>query len=110
MSSARGKSARLGAGESAITDVIDEKDGHVLVEYPRRMIVWLTISGVAAFVVVGLFGYYGGDLMLLDGLFSRPWPLFLFFCALIFILQGSVLRMPALAGHRQSAFLATGVS
>lgn len=107
----------------AITDVFDEEKKRVLVVYPPRAIRWLTLSGVAAFIITGLFGYARGTqtlfdqkslwdavLFILDRVFSKPWPLFLFFCALIFILVGSVLRDPALERYRRSAYIATFVS
>src|SRR5260370_965323 len=107
----------------AITDVFDEEKKRVLVVYPPRAIRWLTLSGVAAFIITGLFGYARGTqtlfdqkslwdavIFILDRVFSKPWPLFLFFCALIFTLVWSVLRDPALARYRRSAYIATSVS
>jgi hypothetical protein len=69
--------------------------------------------GLIAFGVVGYFGYDPStriDTNLVEWVFLKPWPLYLWFGWLIVILQLSVLRHSSLARQRRSAFLATGIS
>jgi len=110
--------------EPILTDIVDEASGRLLVSYPRGLIVTLTALGVLAFVVTGLLGYDRPDsarfpaqmtlpealLFVLDSVFAKPWLLYVFFCALIFTLQGSVLRKSELIRSRRAAFTATAVS
>lgn len=97
----------------ATTDVFDPVRRTFLVKYPIGLVVGLALSGVAAFLLVGFFGYKPPDPAephLTYELFKAPWPLFLWFCALIMTLQVSILRNRALRGRMVAALAATLIS
>src|SRR5262249_15373352 len=80
-----------------ITDLYDEKVHTFLVQYPIPLVIGLGLSGVAAFMITGFLGYqdhFEPDVT--QFLFVKPWPLYLWFCALIVTLQVSILRHPRL--------------
>lgn len=81
----------------AITDVYDPDRRSMLVRYPIWFLILLVGTGFLALLLVGFFGYFDS----LEGdatfkAFFTPWPLYLWFCALIVMLQYSVLRHPSL--------------
>ena len=69
-----------------VTDVYCEHKHTLLVTYPIPLVVGLILGGLVAFMLVGFFGYSK------VGLFTKPWPLFLWLCALMLTLQISILR------------------
>jgi hypothetical protein len=94
------------ASRLAITDLYDEKRRALVVRYPAWLIVVLGLSGVAAFMLAGFLGFRDIEAGLASSpyfeplwsrnLFHQPWPLYLWFCALIMTLEASILRHPAL--------------
>jgi hypothetical protein len=109
----------LRPSKHAITDIFDEQKRVVLVKYSTRLIFGLTAFGILAFVITGLVGYpptgqsgIPGWLRFFDGVvfLRKPAFLFAFFCALIFVLQASVLREDALRRYRRPVYMATTVS
>jgi hypothetical protein len=83
----------------AITDIYCEKKNSFLVEYPTVLVVGLTLAGVIAFMLVGFLGYSTTDRATYTppysdpwSLFNQPWPLYLWFVALLITLQVSILR------------------
>src|SRR5262249_27014805 len=55
------------------------------------------LSGVAAFMITGFLGYQDHlEPDITHFFFVKPWPLYLWFCALIMTLQVSILRHPKL--------------
>ncbi len=78
----------------AITDLYDRQRGAFLVRYPLWLVLGLGISGVIAFAMVGFLGY-PGDLQI----FTKPWELYLWFCALMITLLVSIFRNRALRGQ-----------
>jgi hypothetical protein len=93
----------------AITDLYNEERRTVLVRYPPGLLVALGLAGVLAFALTGFFGYKGDPPLLLKA-FSQAWALFLWFCALIIVLQVSIFRHPTLRRQRNATLIATGVS
>ena len=84
----------------SITDIVDER-GKLLVHYPTWFVVMLAATGVIAFLLVGLFGYRDGlESAVTAEIFRQPWPLFLWFCALLITLQVSVFRSPLVRQQR----------
>ena len=89
----RGVFTKAESGQHAITDVYDEQRRFFLVHYPVWLVTAFALFGVAAFGLTGFVGYRDHAEPALTGLiFHRPWPLFLWFCALIIGLEVSVLR------------------
>jgi hypothetical protein len=94
------------ASRLAITDLYDENRRALVVRYPAWLIVVLGLSGVAAFMLAGFLGFRDIEAGLASSpyfeplwsrnLFHQPWPLYLWFCALIMTLEASILRHPAL--------------
>ena len=84
-----------GYDKHAITDVYDPKKRRILVRFPHGLLVMLGFTGVVAFGLMGYLGY-GDDKSLLGQAFHKPWPLFLWFSALVFTLEVAVLRHPRL--------------
>jgi len=76
----------LGSSGHAITDLYDEQRRTFLVQYPIWLITLLGLAGVAAFAVTGFLGYSNSSPV------RQPWPLFLWFCALLLTLQVSIFR------------------
>lgn len=93
----------------ALTDLYDERRRTVLVHYPVGLVVALGLTGVFAFGVTGFLDYRG-DAPLTREIFHQPWMLFLWFCALIVVLQCSILRHPTLRRQRDITLTATGIS
>lgn len=93
----------------AITDLYNDERRTVLVRYPPGLLVALGLAGVLAFALTGFFGYRGDPPLLLKA-FSQAWALFLWFCALIIVLQISIFRHPTLRRQRNATLIATGVS
>jgi hypothetical protein len=93
----------------AITDVYDEHRRTFLVQYPIWVVVALGLAGVAAFAIVGFFGYFD-DPPFQQTVFHQPWPLFLWFCALIMALEISILRNPKLRIELVAALVVTLIS
>ena len=81
-------------GSHAITDLYDTQRGTILAPFPLWLVLGLGISGVIAFAMVGFLGY-PGDL----AVFSKPWELYLWFCALMITLLVSIFRNRALRGQ-----------
>ncbi len=84
-----------GYDKHAITDVYDPKKRRILVRFPHGLLLILGFTGVLAFGLMGYLGY-GDDASLLGKAFHKPWPLFLWFSALVFTLEVAVLRHPRL--------------
>ncbi len=84
----------------AITDLYDVQRGTFLIHYPVVLIVLLCLFGVVAFSLSGFFGTTGWPNpvtpVALDPAFAQPWPLYLWFCALMITLLASILRDSAL--------------
>ncbi len=95
----------------AYTDLYDEIRHNFLIQYPPVLVIGLGIAGVVAFMLVGFLGYRDS----LEGgftkaVFHQPWPLYLWFCALIIALQASVLRHRTLRRQLVMALTATVIS
>jgi len=81
----------------AITDLYDEQKREFLVQYPTVLIVALGLAGVVAFMLVGFLGYRDrAEPAFTQTVFHQPWPLYLYFCALVMALQISIFRHPLL--------------
>lgn len=76
---------RTGSG-AAITDLYNPDTGQLLLQYPVWFLLTLGLVGVGAFALTGFLGYGA------DSAFSKPWILFLWFCALLITLQVSIFR------------------
>ena len=104
-------------GPQAITDLYDEKRRTFLVQYPVWLVVALALTGVVAFMVSGFLGFRdlagqqaGSPLFEFDftrKVFHQPWPLYLWFCALIMALQISILRNPRLRRQLTATLIVT---
>lgn len=101
----------------AISDVFCVHRRRFLVEYPQTLIIGLSAGAFIAFLLVGYLGYN----RLLDcgrgvgdcwqhTVFFNPWPLYLWFCALMITLQISILRNPRLRPQLVATLLVTLVS
>jgi hypothetical protein len=93
----------------AITDLYDEQRNTFLIQYPPTLIVTLGLTGVAAFALTGLLGYYRATDWY-EKAFFHPWPLFFWFCALMITLQMSIFRHPSLKFPRYQTLAATLIS
>jgi hypothetical protein len=81
----------------AYTDLYDEQRHAFRVQYPIPLVVALGLTGIAAFMITGFLGYKDPlEPSVTHALFGKPWPLYLWFCALILTLQISILRHPSL--------------
>lgn len=84
----------------AITDLYDVERGTFMIHYPVLLIVLLSLFGVLAFSLTGFFGTAGWPSKVtpgaLDPAFAQPWPLYLWFGALMITLLASILRDGAL--------------
>ena len=77
----------------AITDLYDERRRRFLVQYPIPLVIALGLSGLLAFMITGFYGYRDSlEPDVTRFLFGKPWPIYLWFCALIITLQISILR------------------
>ncbi|HEX6797853.1 MAG TPA: hypothetical protein VF116_09105 [Ktedonobacterales bacterium] len=107
----RPKPGDKSASHYAYTDLYDEIRHNFLIQYPPALVIGLGIAGVVAFMLVGFLGYRDP----LEGsftytVFHQPWPLYLWFCALIIALQASVLRHRTLRRQMVMALTATIIS
>src|SRR5215469_16722152 len=92
----------------AITDVYDEEKHTFLVRYPVWLIVGLCLAGVVVFMLTGFLGFRDSAEPVLTGrIFHEPWSLYLWFCALILVLQISILRHPSLRRQLAATLTAT---
>jgi len=92
----------------AITDLYDEERRSFLVRYPVWLIVALALAGVVAFMAAGFLGYRDtAEPALTAKLFHQPWPIYLWFCALIMTLQISILRHPSLRRQMVATLIVT---
>lgn len=91
------------------TDVYDAQDRRVLVRFPTSLVTILAVTGVIAFALIGYLGY-NSDSSLVKELFGKPWPVFLWFSALVFTLEIAVLRHPRLRRYLIEAMLVTLIS
>lgn len=78
------------SGVHAVTDLYDTERGFFVIRYPLGLVLGLGISGVVAFAMAGFLGYSH------TSVFAKPWPLYLWFCALIITLLVSIFRHPSL--------------
>ena len=100
--------AKPGVGRS-ITDVYDPQDRRVLVRFPHLLVIILSLTGVLAFGLMGYLGYLE-DQSPVGSFFHKPWPLFLWFSALVFTLEIAVLRHPRLRRQLIEALVVTIIS
>jgi hypothetical protein len=100
----------------AISDVFCEKRRRFLVSYPTPLIIMLAGAGLLAFIFVGYLGYntrldcggHGSCWTLTT--FRQPWPLYVWFSALMVVLQVSILRHPRLRAQLVATLVVTLVS
>jgi hypothetical protein len=107
----RPKPGDKSASHYAYTDLYDEVRRNFLIQYPPLLVIGLSIAGVLAFTLVGFLGYRDpleGNFT--SAVFHQPWPLYLWFCALIIALQGSVLRHRTLRRQLVMALTTTIIS
>ncbi len=95
-----------GYDKHAITDVYDPQKRRILVRFPHLLLITLGFTGVLAFALMGYLGY-GDDVTALGHAFHKPWPLFLWFSALVFTLEIAVLRHPRLRRLLTEALVVT---
>jgi hypothetical protein len=113
----RAKFSGLDSPTEAITDLYDEKRRTFLVQYPVWVVVALGLTGVLAFMLTGFLGFHDKSATtagspysepgFIHTLFLQPWPLYLWFCALIYVLQISILRNPKLRRQLVETLLVT---
>lgn len=77
----------------AVTDVYDPISRKLLIQYPVWLIVTLSVFGAVAFALVGFFDYTK-DPPLYSAAAHDGWPLFLWFCLLLLLLEVTILRDP----------------
>ncbi len=101
----------------AITDVYDEQKRTFLVQYPVPLVVALALGGLISFALAGFLGFrvpndptVSFQPIGLDTFFKEPWPLFLWFCALIMTLEISILRNRKVRGEMVAALVVTVIS
>jgi hypothetical protein len=101
----------------AISDVFCEKRRRFLVEYPQSLIIGISAAGLVAFLLVGYLGYNpvldcgrGVASCWQYTVFKNPWPLYVWFCGLMVVLQVSILRNPRLRPQLVATLLVTLVS
>lgn len=80
----------LASSRHAITDLYDEQRRTFLIQYPVWLITALALGGVVVFAITGFLGYSQNSPV------HQPWPLFLWFCAVLVTLQISILRHQSL--------------
>lgn len=80
----------LAGSRHAITDLYDEQQRTFLIQYPVWLITALALGGVVVFGMTGFLGYSANSPV------HQPWPLFLWFCAVLITLQISILRHQSL--------------
>lgn len=96
---------RVGAHREE-TDIYDPQDRQVLVRFPTLLVAILTVTGVIAFALVGYLGYRS-DPAIVQSLFRKAWPIFLWFSALVFTLEIAVLRSHKLRRYLVQALVVT---
>jgi hypothetical protein len=77
----------------AITDLYDVRRRTFLIQYPIWVILGLILSGIVIIALTGYLGYTDREPL------AQPWPLFLWFCALLITLQISIFRHQSLRGR-----------
>ncbi|MGO8949873.1 MAG: hypothetical protein ACLQUY_19900 [Ktedonobacterales bacterium] len=91
-----------------ITDVYDEENHTFLVRYPVWLVVGLGLSGVLVFMLTGFLGFRDTlEPVLSRKIFHEPWPLYLWFSALILVLQISILRHRSLRSQLTATLAVT---
>ena len=113
----RAKLSSLEGPTEAITDLYDEKRRTFLIQYPVWVVVALALTGVLAFMLTGFLGFHDlsattagspySEPGFIHTIFLQPWPLYLWFCALIYTLQISILRNPKLRRQLVATLLVT---
>ena len=112
----RAISSGLDGPDEAITDLYDGKHRTFLIQYPVWLVVALGLAGVAAFTLTGFLGFHDKSATMqgpyfepgfIHALFLQPWPVYLWFCALIYTLQISILRHPRLRRQLVATLLVT---
>ncbi|HEU0027740.1 MAG TPA: hypothetical protein VFQ25_11550 [Ktedonobacterales bacterium] len=98
------RSSGLDTPQHAITDVYDTESGAFLVRYPPALVIGLGIAGVIAFGMAGFLGYER------NSIFAYPWPLYLWFSALLVTLLASIFRNRALRGHLIAVLIIAALS
>jgi hypothetical protein len=102
--------------EHPISDVFCTRQNWFLVNYPPSLIVALSGAGLLAFILVGYLGYNGrmdcngAPTCLQLVLFGKPWPLYVWFTALVVTLQVSILRHRQLRPELTMTLLTTLIS
>jgi hypothetical protein len=94
-----------------ITDLYDERRGAFLVQYPLWLVGGLALAGMIALALTGYSSISSPDQSpLVQSIVGHPWPLYIWFCALVFILQASILRHRSLRSQLFWVLLVTGIS
>jgi hypothetical protein len=103
----------------AITDLYDTEHGTLLIHMSRSFVIAACLTGIAAFLVTGFLGFRDLEAMRASSpyfepdwsrsIFHQPWPLYLWFCALIVTLEASILRHPALRRQLAAMLVVTSV-
>ncbi|MEO7000568.1 MAG: hypothetical protein ABI068_02030 [Ktedonobacterales bacterium] len=106
MQNPQSKSAPV-SSQAAITDLYDVQRRTFLFQYPIWLVIGLAITGVIAFALSGFLGYNNTGA---DGIFVHPWELYLWFCALLVVLQVSIFRNQALRGRLIATLIITLLS
>ena len=97
--------------QQAITDVYDERTRFFLVRYPAGLVIGLGLSGIVAFALTAFTGFRdSGESTITGTIFHHPWPLFVWFCALIITLQISIMRHPSLRRQLVETLIVTIIS
>lgn len=99
----------------AITDLYDEQNNTILVQYPPLLVVGLGLTGVIAFSLTGFLGYIPLNTLprnapFLDWVFHEPWLLFFWFCALMLTLQISIFRNVRVRRQRDQTIIVSLIS
>ena len=113
----RAKFSGLDGPNEAITDLYDENRRTFHIQYPVWVVVALALTGVIAFMLTGFLGFHDKSATtagspysepgFIHTLFLQPWVLYLWFCALIYTLQISILRNPKLRRQLVATLLIT---
>jgi len=100
-----------GSTRQAITDVYDERTRFFVVRYSPALVIGLGLSGIVAFALTAFTGFRdSGESAITGAIFRHPWPLFLWFCALIITLQISIMRHPSLRRQLVETLIVTIIS
>ncbi len=101
----------LAATDTAITDLYDTQRGTFVINYPVWLVLGLGLTGVVALAMSGFLGYDApGSAAASADFFYKPWELYLWFCALLITLQGSIFRDPALRGRLITTLIFSAIS